>query len=274
MHHHSSAKNIFFIGTGNMGGGILSALTDSGYPVSAVFFYEPDDERANKIAEKSKATRLTSLAEGFSKADIAFLCVKPQIFSKTAATLHKEMENSSKDLIIISIMAGVKIASLHSALKRKNIVRTMPNIAVVVKKGTVAIASEGVEESVLQTVEFLFSTCSDTVRVLETQMDAVTGVSGSGPAFVFQFVEAMAMGGVRVGLSHDVAMNLALSTIEGSIEMLRDSKLSPGELTANVCSPGGTTIAGMEELENRAFRGTVMAAIEAAVNRSAELGGK
>jgi len=274
MHHHSSAKNIFFIGTGNMGGAILSALTDSGYPVSAVFFYEPDNERANKISEKSKASRLDSLTEGFSKADIVFLCIKPQIFSKISGTLHKEMENSSKELIIISIMAGVKVASLHSALKRKNIVRTMPNIAVGVKKGTVAIANEGVEESVLQTVEFLFSTCSDTVRVLETQMDAVTGLSGSGPAFVFQFVEAMAMGGVKVGLSHDVAMNLALSTIEGSIEMLRDSRLSPGELTANVCSPGGTTIAGMEELENRAFRGTVMAAIEAAVNRSIELGGK
>ncbi|MCL1955850.1 MAG: pyrroline-5-carboxylate reductase [Fibromonadales bacterium] len=272
--HRSSAKNIFFIGTGNMGSAILNALTDSGYPVSAVFFYEPDDERADKTAEKSKATRLDSLDEGFSKADIVFLCVKPQIFSKISANLRKEMDKSSKDIIVISIMAGVTVASLHSALKRKNIVRTMPNIAVVAKKGTVAIANEGVDESVLQTVEFLFSTCANTVRVLESQMDAVTGLSGSGPAFVFQFIEAMAMAGVKVGLSHDVAMNLALSTMEGSVEMLRCSKLSPGELTANVCSPGGTTIAGMEELENRAFRGTVMAAIEASVNRSAELGGK
>jgi len=270
----SSAKNIFFIGTGNMGGAILNALTDSGYPASAVFFYEPDDERANKITEKSKVTRLTSLSEGFSKADIAFLCVKPQIFSTISATLHKEMDNSSKDLTIVSIMAGVKIATLHSALKRKNIVRTMPNIAVVAKKGTVAIAEEGVDECVLQTVEFLFSTCANTVRVLETQMDAVTALSGSGPAFVFQFVEAMVMGGIRTGLSHDVSMNLALSAIEGSVEMLRTSKSNPGELTASVCSPGGTTIAGIEELENRAFKGTVMAAIEAAVNRSIELGRK
>ncbi len=272
--HRSYAKNIFFIGTGNMGSAILNALTDSGYPASAVFFYEPDDERADKTEEKSKATRLDSLADGFSKADIVFLCVKPQIFSSLSATLHKEMDNSSKELIIISIMAGVKISALHSALKRKNIVRTMPNIAVTAKKGTVAIAEEGVEESVLQTVEFLFSTCANTIRVLETQMDAVTGLSGSGPAFVFQFIEAMVMGGVRTGLSHDVSMNLALSTIEGSVEMLRCSKSNPGELTASVCSPGGTTIAGMEELENRAFRGTVMAAIEAAVNRSIELGGK
>jgi len=269
---HSSAKNIFFIGTGNMGSAILSALTENGYPASAVFFYEPDDERANKTAEKSKATRLASLSEGFSKADIAFLCIKPQIFSKISASLCKEIEISGKEPIVVSIMAGVTITSLRTALKAKKIVRTMPNIAVVAKKGTVAIANEGVEESILQTVEFLFSTCANTVRVLETQMDAVTGLSGSGPAFIFQFAEAMALGGVKAGLPHDVAMSLTLSTIEGSVEMLRDSKLNPGELTANVCSPAGTTIAGMQELENRAFRGTVIAAVEAAAKRSTELG--
>jgi len=269
---HSSAKNILFIGTGNMGSAILNALSENGYPASAVFFYEPDDERANKIAERSKATRLASLAEGFTKADIAFLCVKPQTFTKIYASMQKEIEASGKEPIIVSIMAGVTLASLYAALKIKNIVRTMPNIAITVKKGMVAIAQEGIEEGVLQTVEFLFSTCSDTVRVLESQIDAVTGLSGSGPAFVFQFVEALAMGGVKAGLPYYTAMELALSTIEGSIEMLRNSKSNTGELTANVCSPAGTTIAGIQELENRAFRGTVMAAVETAAKRSAELG--
>jgi len=269
---HSSAKNIFFIGTGNMGSAILNALAESGYPVSSVFFYEPDDERANKTAEKSKATRLTSIVEGFSKADIVFLCIKPQTFTKIYADLRKDIENSGKEPIVVSIMAGVTLSSLYSTLKIKNIVRTMPNIAAMVKKGTVAIVEEGVEESVLQTVEFLFSTCANTIRVFENQINAVTGLSGSGPAFVFQFVEAMALGGVKTGLPYDAAMNLALSTIEGSIEMLRNYKSNPGELTANVCSPAGTTIAGIQELENRAFRGTVMAAIEAATKRSAELG--
>jgi len=268
----SSAKKIFFIGTGNMGGAILNALIESGYPVRSVFFYEPDDDRANKIVEKSKATRLTSLVEGFSKADIVFLCIKPQIFSKICADLRKDIETSGKEPILVSIMAGVTLLSLRTALKMKNIVRTMPNIAVTVKKGTVAIAKEGAEESILQTIEFLFSTCSNTVRVLESQMDAVTGLSGSGPAFVFQFTEALAMGGVKVGLPRDTAMELALSTVEGSIEMLKNSRLNPEELTANVCSPAGTTIAGVQELEDRAFRGTVMAAIEAAANRSMELG--
>ncbi|MDR2553916.1 MAG: pyrroline-5-carboxylate reductase [Fibromonadaceae bacterium] len=269
----SSAKKIFFIGAGNMGAAISKALTENGYPVSSVFFYEPDSHVASIAAEKSKATRLATLAEGFSKADIVFLCIKPQIFSKISASLRKEMEAASKEMIVVSIMAGVTLLSLRTALKMKNIVRTMPNIAITVKKGTVAIASEeGIEESVLQTVEFLFSTCANTVRVLESQMDAVTGLSGSGPAFVFQFIEALVMGGVKVGLTRDAAMRLALSTVEGSIEMLKDSKLNPGELTANVCSPAGTTIAGVQELENKAFRGAVMAAVEAAVRRSTELG--
>jgi pyrroline-5-carboxylate reductase len=268
----SSAKKIFFIGAGNMGGAILSALTENGYPVSSVFFYEPDDAAANKIAERSKAARLVSLLDGFSKADIVFLCIKPQVFSKTYAALRKDMEASGKELIVVSIMAGVTLLSLRTSLKIKNIVRVMPNIAITVKKGTVAIAEEGIEESILRTVEFLFSTCANTVRIFESQMDAVTGLSGSGPAFVFQFAEALAMGGVKVGLPRDAAMKLALSTIEGSVEMLKDSTLNPGELTANVCSPAGTTIAGIQELENRAFRGAVMAAVEAAAKRSMELG--
>jgi len=270
---HSSAKNILFIGTGNMGSAILNALSESGYPASSVFFYEPNDERATKAAEKSKAARVLSLTEGFSKADIVFLCIKPQIFAKIYASIHKDIETSGKELIIVSIMAGATLNFLRNALKTKNIIRTMPNIAVAVKKGTVAIVKEeGIEEDVLQTVEFLFSTCANTFRVFENQIDAVTGLSGSGPAFIFQFVEALAMGGVKAGLPRDVAMELAISTINGSVEMLNDTKLSPGELTATVCSPAGTTIAGVQELENRAFRGAVMAAVEAAAKRSAELG--
>ena len=269
----SSAKNILFIGTGNVGSAILNALSESGYPASSIFFYEPNDESANKATGKSKTSRLPTLTDGFAKADIVFLCIKPQIFAKAHPVICKEIEASGKEPVIVSIMAGITLATLRSALKIKNIVRTMPNIAVSVKKGMVAIVKEeGIEEDILQTVEFLFSTCANTVRVLENQIDAVTGLSGSGPAFIFQFVEALALGGVKVGLSRDVAMKLAISTIEGSIEMLNGTKLSPGELTANVCSPAGTTIAGVQELENRAFRGAVMAAVEAAAKRSSELG--
>jgi pyrroline-5-carboxylate reductase len=266
-------KSIFFIGVGNMGGAILQTLTESGWPAASVFFYEKSEETANKIVEKSKAKKVSSLCEGFSKADVVLLCIKPQVFSKISTALNAELESSGKNPVIVSIMAGVSLAVLRNTFpKTNNVVRTMPNIALTAKKGTVAIATDGIEEDVLQIIEFLFSKCADTIRVQESQMDAITGLSGSGPAFVFQFIEALAMGGVKMGLPRDTAMQLALSTVQGSAQMLKDSKLSPGELTANVCSPAGTTIAGLQELENKAFRGTIMAAVEAAAKRSAELG--
>jgi len=242
-----------------MGSAILNSLIGENLEM---FFYEPDEERASKI----NAIRVSSIEEGLSKADIAFLCIKPQVFR----SLHYiELQ---KPCIIISIMAGVTVAHLQRKFECASIVRTMPNIALIAKKGTVAIATDGVEESVLKTVEQLFSKCACTVRVSESQMDAVTGLSGSGPAFVFQFIEALMMGGVKMGLSHETSMRLALSTVAGAAEMLQKSKSSPDDLTADVCSPGGTTIAGIQELEEKAFRGIVMAAVETAAKRSAELG--
>jgi pyrroline-5-carboxylate reductase len=270
----SSVKKIFFIGAGNMGAAILQALAEGSYPVQSLSFYEPNEEQANKIAEKSKAEKLVSISEGLSKANVVFLCVKPQVFPKISGSLSL-LKETGNNIVVVSIMAGVTLDALRgvfSPQKNIHIVRTMPNIAVMAKKGTVAIATDGVEENVLQEVEFLFSKCASTARVSESQMDAVTGLSGSGPAFVFQFIEALAMGGVKTGLPRDAAMKLALSTVSGAAEMLRESGFSPGELTANVCSPAGTTIAGMQELENRAFKGTVMAAVETAAKRSAELG--
>ncbi|MDR0517565.1 MAG: pyrroline-5-carboxylate reductase [Fibromonadaceae bacterium] len=278
-----SAKKIFFIGAGNIGGAILRALTENGHPPEAVFFHEPNEELANKVAEASKAQKVFSIEEGISKADLVFLCVKPQVFREISKELQvfKAFEDLTENThnflvprtpIIVSVMAGISIAALREAFPNKSIVRTMPNIAITTKSGTVAIATDGVEEDVLQMVESLFSACADTFRVFESQMDAVTGLSGSGPAFVFQFAEALAMGGVKTGLPRDTAMKLALSTLIGSTQMLKKSKLCPGELTASVCSPAGTTITGLQELENKAFRGIVMAAVEAAAKRSVELG--
>jgi len=242
-----------------MGSAILSSLAGNDIEIS---FYEPDNERASKI----KANRVSDIEEGFSKADIVFLCVKPQVFQKL------QRINLQNPCTIISIMAGVTIANLQQKFEHARIVRTMPNIAITAKSGTVAIATDGVEENVLQTVEQLFAKCACTVRVSESQMDAVTGLSGSGPAFAFQFIDALVMGGVKMGLPHEVATKLAQSTVSGAAKMLQESQLNPGALTASVCSPGGTTITGIQILENKAFRGIVMAAVEAASKRSAELG--
>lgn len=242
-----------------MGNAILSSLAGEDMEL---FFYDPDKGRASKI----QATAVSSIEEGFSKADIAFLCIKPQVFQK----LHNF--DLKKPCTVISIMAGISISNLQRKFENARIVRTMPNIAIVAKSGTVAIATDGAEESVLQMVEQLFSKCATTVRVSESHMDAVTGLSGSGPAFAFQFIDALAMGGVKMGLPHEVAMKLAQSTVSGASRMLQESELSSGALTASVCSPGGTTIAGIQELENKAFRGIVMTAVETAAKRSMELG--
>jgi pyrroline-5-carboxylate reductase len=269
----SSAKKVLFLGAGNMGGAIICALTDSGYPHGAVLYYEPSDQQAKKIAKKSKAVRIKSLSKEFSQADVIFLCLKPQVFSRISSALRDELEQLDKKFLIISVMAGISVASLRAVFSDKStVVRVMPNVAVSVKEGTVAIAIDGVKESDLQTVEFFFSSFSNTVRVLEYQMDAVTGLSGSGPAFVFQFVEALAMGGVKMGLQRDIAMRLAISTVRGSVEMLDRTDRGTGELTAEICSPAGTTITGLHELEKKSFRSAVISAIEAAAKRSAELG--
>jgi len=140
-----AAKKIFFIGTGNMGGAILCALTEGGYPARSIFFQEPNEEQANKIETYSKAKRVLSFREGFSEADVVFLCLKPQIFSKFSAMLRAALTNSEKNPVIISIMAGVTVDALRTAFtpskEKLYVVRTMPNIAVTAKKGAVAIAT-------------------------------------------------------------------------------------------------------------------------------------
>jgi len=268
----SDTKNILFLGAGNMGAAILRGLIGSGYPAGQIFFFEPSDAVAAQIADTG-AERVSSALVGFSKADIVLLCIKPQVFSHVAPNLRIDLEKSKRHPLFISVMAGVTRERLLVSLGLKtDVVRTMPNLPLTVGKGTVAIATDEASEESLRIAESIFSTCGTPVRVQEYQMNAVTGLSGSGPAYVFQFIEGLAMGGVKAGLPRDVAMKLALSTVQGSVELLLSSNKGPSELTAMVSSPGGTTIAGLQVLEDSAFRGALMRTVESATKRSAELG--
>lgn len=271
-------KQIFFVGAGNMGGAILRGLLSAGYPASKVSFFEPADALANAITALG-AVRVNSFAEGYKAANVIFLCVKPQIFAKLPATWKKELgvaedaglpELAGKK--VISIMAGVKRAKLLEAMGEGEILRVMPNLPLTVGKGTVGLATDGVCEETLKLAEEIFGNIGVTCRVPESQIDAVTGLSGSAPAYVFEFIEGLTRGGVKAGLSRDVALKLALGTIEGSVELVKQSGKSPSDLCAMVCSPAGTTIAGIDALEEGAFRSTVMKAIVAGTNRSKELG--
>jgi len=271
-------RSIFFIGAGNMGGAILKGLVRAGYPVQQISFFEPSDSVASAL-ETLGVKRVHKFSEGYGNADVLLLCVKPQIFSKLPAVWNEELQNKQNDSLpgiekktVISIMAGVTKEKIRQSIGNTEIVRIMPNLPLTVGKGTIALASDGVSEETLTFAESIFDSVGTTCRVQESWMDAVTGLSGSGPAYVFEFIEGLIRGGVSMGLSREAASKLAISTVEGSVALLKESKKSPADLSAMVSSPGGTTIAGLEVLENNSFRGTLMETVKAATKRSKELG--
>ena len=238
-------KKIFFVGTGNMGGAILRGLLSAGTAASEISFLEPNDKAAEAYTALG-CVRKASFADGVAAADVTFLCVKPQIFKLVAKEWESAMQSQKSEKTFISIMAGVKRESLLAVL--------------------------GSKSQVLRVAEEIFNTIGVTCRVTESLMDAVTGLSGSAPAYVFEFIEGLTRGGVKAGLTRDVALKLTLGTIEGAVELVKQSGKSPSDLCAMVCSPGGTTIAGIDALEDGAFRSTLIKAVEAGTKRSKELG--
>lgn len=269
-------QKFFFAGTGNMGGAILRGLLKTGTDAATICFLDPSDKAAAEFSSLG-CERVTSLSEGLHKADVIFLCVKPQIF-KTVGAEWKNAAAEGAEKTFISIMAGVTRKALLEVLgsnfykKENQVLRVMPNLPLTVAKGSVALATDGVSEQTLSLAEEIFGTVGVTCRVPESLMDAVTGLSGSAPAYVFEFIEGLTRGGVKAGLTRDVALKLALGTIEGSVELVKQSGKSPSDLCAMVCSPAGTTIAGVNALEEGAFRSSLIKAVVAGTERSKELG--
>ncbi len=278
MNQNNFSENIFFVGAGNMGGAILRGLLTAGYPAQKISFFEPNESLAQQI-EKLGAVKKKSFADGYAQANVLILCTKPQIFNKLPNAWKNELGIASMDSFpkwnekkCISIMAGVTRQRLIENLGDGEILRVMPNLPLTVGKGTVALATDGVLEETLALAETIFNTVGTTCRVQESLLDAVTGLSGSAPAYVFEFIEGLVRGGVKMGLSRDIALQLTLGTIEGSVELVKQSGKSPADLCAMVCSPAGTTIAGIQELEKAGFRSTLMKTVEAGTKRSKELG--
>lgn len=263
---------IFFAGTGNMGGAILRGLLNAGTLAQDIHFLDPNDKTADAVSALG-CVREDSFFEGVSKTDVTFLCVKPQIFKTVSAEWKKAASAIKGEKTFISIMAGVARKSLIDVLGDKNqVLRVMPNLPLTVGKGSVGLATDGVSDETLRIAEEIFRNIGVTCRVAESLIDAVTGLSGSAPAYVFEFIEGLTRGGVKAGLTRDVALKLALGTIEGSVELVKQTGKSPSDLCAMVCSPAGTTIAGIDALEEGAFRSTLIKAVVAGTERSKELG--
>lgn len=257
-----------------MGEALLSRLIAKQlYAPDAIVVSDPARER-REFLQQQYGVRVTADNREAAAADVVLLAVKPQVLEVVAASLEGGKALKSETLLI-SILAGVSLSRLSEAFGGQATIRAMPNTPATVGAGMTAIAaSSQVTPSQIKLATTLFAAVGEVVEVSESLMDAVTGLSGSGPAFVAIFIEALADGGVKAGLPRAIASKLARQTVLGTAQLLQETGIHPAELKDRVTSPGGTTIAGVAELENHGFRAAAIAAVEAAYRRSQALGRK
>lgn len=261
------------IGGGVMAEAIISRLLQQNiYSPTQVLISEPQSQRRDYWEQEYKVTTTNDNQAVFSNSRILLLAIKPQVFSLVSQELSK-ISNNGDSPLILSILAGLPINKLESAFPALSIIRVMPNTPALVGSGITAIApNTQVTSDQLNSAKVIFSAIGETIEVPETLMDAVTGLSGSGPAFVALMIEALTDGGVRVGLPRYIAQKLAIQTVLGTAELIKTKELHPAQLKDQVTSPGGTTIAGVAQLEKQGFRSAVIEAVNAAYLRSQELG--
>jgi pyrroline-5-carboxylate reductase len=264
------------IGSGSMGGALMKgAAKTAGLGIG---FTDADLSKAEAAARALGVSVYASNAEAAAKGDFVFLAVKPQVLpavlEEIAPVLTARLAHGNPP-VVVSMAAGFSLAKIHALLGAPvPLVRIMPNTPALVSRGVIAMTvSPETPADKAADLEKILSAAGMVDRVAEKYLDAVTGLSGSGPAFVCLFIEALADGGVLAGLPRDTALRFAAQTVGGTAALVTESGRHPGELKDMVASPGGTTIAGVAALENGAFRGTVINAVQAAWKRSAELGG-
>lgn len=260
---------IFFIGAGRMATALAVGLVKKGFSVSSMSAYDVSDFASAKFAEKTGIRISKDVKFSLSEADIVILAVKPQNVSEALS----EVASLLKDKLLISILAGTRIETLKALSGCRRIVRVMPNTPALIGEGVSAFChSDGLPLPDINMTENILSAVGLVCQVKETQMDAVTGLSGSGPAYVFDFIQALSDGGVAAGLPRDIASRLAVQTVKGAACLVMETGEHPSVLRDQVTSPGGTTAKGLSVLEKNAFRGIVSEAVTAAAERSKELG--
>lgn len=264
-------KKLFFIGAGKMASAIGGGLVRSGlFAPEELGAFDPDKCAAEKFSSSTGISAACDTpAAGLQNTEAVLIAVKPQMIT-AALTPFKDF---LRDKLVISIAAGISIAALENITGAKRIIRVMPNTPALVGKGAAAYAlSEGAAPEDCQLAEKIFSAVGIAMQVKEKDLDAVTALSGSGPAYVFEFIQALADGGVAEGLSRDTALQLAIQTVAGAAEMVKVTGEHPASLKDKVTSPAGTTSRALETLADRGFAGIVIKAVRAAAKRSEELG--
>ncbi len=263
---------IGFLGAGQMATALARAwsaagLLDAGRSLAS----DPFPAARQKFADAAGVRTVDTNADVAAACDVLVLAVKPQVLGPVLADLRPRLTERH---LVVSIAAGVTLRQIADALGRDTrTVRVMPNTPCLLGASAAGYAAgPAATADDVALVGRLFGAVGAAFAVPEHLLDAVTGLSGSGPAFVYVLIEALADGGVRVGLPRDVALTLAAQTVLGSAKMVLETKQHPAALKDAVASPGGTTIAGLHALERGGFRATLMDAVEAAAKRAAELG--
>ncbi|MHB8971000.1 MAG: pyrroline-5-carboxylate reductase [Pirellulaceae bacterium] len=266
------APRIACIGAGQMASALVSGwVTKRLYAAADVVASDPDPEARRRFAQLIPGTRVEPTScEAVRQAKIVLLATKPSQLQQVAQEIRAAL---AADTLLVSVAAGVTLARLAAWFGTERIIRVMPNTPCLVGQGASAFAlGPRATEADAEMVQQMMGAVGVAFRLDESLLDAVTGLSGSGPAYVYQLIEALSDGGVRVGLPRAVASALAAQTVRGAAEMVLVQGEHPAVLKDRVASPGGTTIAGLQALEEHGFRSAAMAAVVAATRRASELG--
>ncbi len=270
----SSDQKIGFIGAGNMAEALIAGLLHARRVLpSQLIASDIDHDRLHVIRDRYGVVTTDKNREAAAAVDTVVLAVEPQVLDDVLSEISPVLNDRA---LVLSVAAGYpvrRIAARLPQVPKQRIVRAMPNTPSMIREGVTAWASlEPLTAEDAALTAALFESVGRVVMVKESALDAVTGLSGSGPAYVYLMIEALADGGVKMGLPRQTAELLAAQTVAGAARMVLETGEHPGLLKDRVASPGGTTIAGLHALEQGRFRATAMSAVEAATKRSIELG--
>lgn len=266
---------IGIIGGGHMGGALAKGLLRAGVTsADRIVVADVLASARERLAAETGVRTTGDAREALDRAEVVIIAVKPQAMQDALSPLAGKLTAGQT---VLSIMAGVATSRIEEALAGAgapvHVVRAMPNTPALIGEGMAAVCKgKHATDADMARAETILSAVGKVIRVDEKQMDAVTGLSGSGPGYVYTVIEALADGGVKVGLSKPVALHLAVQTVLGAAKMVIETGEHPAALRDRVTSPGGTTIAGLSALEAHGLRNALISAVEAATKRSAELG--
>lgn len=264
--------SVLVIGCGNMGSSLLRGILNSSLPNVKLSAYDVHHEKLDVFKPYENIELLNAPPKGKTY-DVVFLCVKPSDLETCAKWSSKLV---TKDTVVVSILAGIEIEKISELYEHKcGVVRAMPNICATVHEAATALsANESVSLEKIKVVKDLFNTIGTSIEIREGLLDAVTGLSGSGPAYIFMIIEALIDGGVKMGIPRDISADLVIQTVKGSCEVVKQSGVHPAVLKDQVTTPGGTTIHAVHELESHGLRSILINAVVTATEQSKKLAKK